>query len=411
MIEILIVEDNPKKSDKVIQVIQENTKQSSCRLTVTRNIKDAKEMMYDNTYDVVILDLVLPEDEEDKLPKAENGIGFLDDIYDNPLINEPSHVIGLTAVKELKPQYEEKFHKHKNHLIDYQEESFNWKDQLKNFIWRHLEEISKKNPGSLEYDYDIALITALDKELEAIKQLPVTWKKVESLDHDKTNYIETTFLSDKKSLRVVAAACPQMGMNAAAVLSMKLIQNFRPKYIIMTGIMASTKDKETGEFGFGDIIVADECWDGGAGKVTENENGQNVFQAGARHLTLNTDLKEMIRAYQENTTIFNGIRENFLPRQKAVLELHIGPTASVAGVIENSAIIKQLKSHDRKLLGLEMETYGVFYAANNCANPKPIPLSIKSISDFADTAKNDEYQRYAAYTSANFMYLFALNEL
>jgi nucleoside phosphorylase len=194
-------------------------------------------------------------------------------------------------------------------------------------------------------------------------------------------------------------------------LTMKLIQNFRPRYLIMTGIMASTKDKSEGSFGFGDIILTDECWDGGAGKISEDNQGGTIFQASAKHLTLNADIKEIARSYQLDATLFNNIREKSILKPKTVLELHIGPTTSVAGVIENSEVIKQLKSHDRKLLGLDMETYGVFYAANNCSNPKPVAISIKSISDFADTAKNDQFQQYAAYTSAYFMYHFVLNEL
>src|SRR6218665_2272579 len=149
MIDILIVEDNIDKSEKVLQLIHDQTKPGLCNCTVVHNIKDAKEAMYDNFYDLVILDIVLPEDEDDKLPKAENGIQFLDDIYDNPNMNEPVHIIGLTAVKKLKPQYEENFHKQKNHLIDYQDGSYNWKDQLKNFIWRLLEKEEQFNKKRL----------------------------------------------------------------------------------------------------------------------------------------------------------------------------------------------------------------------------------------------------------------------
>lgn len=58
-----------------------------------------------------------------------------------------------------------------------------------------------------------------------------------------------------------------------------------------------------------------------------------------------------------------------------------------------------------------MESYGIFYSAHNATNPKPTPIVIKSICDFGDKHKADNYQIYAAYTSACFMYEFALNEL
>ena len=34
--------------------------------------------------------------------------------------------------------------------------------------------------------------------------------------------------------------------------------------------------------------------------------------------------------------------------------------------------------------------------------PRPIPIIIKSICDFADSRKSDEYQKFAAYTSCEF---------
>ncbi|UKJ05811.1 hypothetical protein [Solitalea lacus] len=53
-----------------------------------------------------------------------------------------------------------------------------------------------------------------------------------------------------------------------------------------------------------------------------------------------------------------------------------------------------------------METYAVFYAACNCSKPQPLAFSTKSLSDFANEEKNDDYQMYAAYTSASYLYNF-----
>jgi nucleoside phosphorylase len=53
-------------------------------------------------------------------------------------------------------------------------------------------------------------------------------------------------------------------------------------------------------------------------------------------------------------------------------------------------------------VGLDMESYAVVYAANHASAPRPIPIIIKSICDFADSKKADDYQRFAAYTSCEF---------
>ena len=42
------------------------------------------------------------------------------------------------------------------------------------------------------------------------------------------------------------------------------------------------------------------------------------------------------------------------------------------------------------------------YAAYHANEPKPIPLIVKSVCDFADNRKSDYFQRYAAYSSCEF---------
>jgi nucleoside phosphorylase len=58
-----------------------------------------------------------------------------------------------------------------------------------------------------------------------------------------------------------------------------------------------------------------------------------------------------------------------------------------------------------------MESYGMFHAAVNSNSLASLPICIKSVCDFADGGKGDKYQKYAAYTSAEFMKYLIQNEL
>jgi hypothetical protein len=58
-----------------------------------------------------------------------------------------------------------------------------------------------------------------------------------------------------------------------------------------------------------------------------------------------------------------------------------------------------------------METYGVYLACRLCTQPRPLAIAAKSVCDFGAPPKTNEYQRYAAFTSANFIYEFALDQL
>lgn len=49
-----------------------------------------------------------------------------------------------------------------------------------------------------------------------------------------------------------------------------------------------------------------------------------------------------------------------------------------------------------------MESYAVAYAAEHVVEPRPVPLIIKSVCDYADAQKSDQYQKFAAFTSCEY---------
>jgi nucleoside phosphorylase len=82
------------------------------------------------------------------------------------------------------------------------------------------------------------------------------------------------------------------------------------------------------------------------------------------------------------------------------LALHIGPVASGAAVVADEGTLNQVIDQNRQLLGIEMETYGVYVAAEEAPEPRPKALSLKAVVDHADARKGDESHRYGAYLSA-----------
>lgn len=411
---ILIVEDNTDKLKEIIQTIE--------HIDALKNLKSedyidheidglgARKKMKEKNYDLLILDIAIPLRKSENID-AEGGLKLLDEILKREGYKIPIHIIGLTALEEIYAKASSNFASQILSVIKYSNTDIEWQSKLMNGVEQRITAKVSAATAALNYDYDIAIINAVETEFHAVKALSKDWNRV-AVQSDSTSYFETTFSKDDKQFRVVAACAHQMGMNASAVLSLKMIHNFRPKYLFMTGIMASVKDITS--HGYGDIIVADESWDGGAGKITEDENGITVFLPTANHIRLNTDISQKIRSIKDNPTLLRSIKDKWKPNSVPNTELtvHIGSVTSVAGVIENKAIIDELKKQDRKLLGLEMETFGMYYSAANCSHPKPLAaISLKSISDFANTSKNDLYQSYASYTSAQVMYEFIISEL
>ena len=85
--------------------------------------------------------------------------------------------------------------------------------------------------------------------------------------------------------------------------------------------------------------------------------------------------------------------------------------ASGASVLQAASLMDDVKDQHKNLVGVEMETYAVFTAAQYASEPRPKCISIKSVCDFGDEDKKDGAHLYAAYTSARFLYRFAIGAL
>lgn len=408
MLNIIVVEDNIPKRDKILALIEESIDIPISNIKSVPNIKSAKQLIYRQPFDLMILDLVLPIDEDDN-PDPKNGIDFLSDIHSNPQVKPITHIIGLTGYSEHFEEYKTDFENRLWQLINYKAEETDWKERLKNLLYHLLkvraEFLQREN---LDYDYDIAILTALrDPELEQVLNLDGNWEEFKS-NNDATLYYKGSFQNSSKKFKVVATCSPQMGMVASSTLCMKIIHNFRPKFIFMPGIAAGIE----GDVNFGDILIADQTYDGTNGKISTNDSGQQEFNPNPTPLSLDSDLKEKVRSYISKSDYFFELKKKWSGNKPSTeLKLSIGPIVSVPYVVQNKNKLIELKGYQRKLIGLEMEGYGVFYSANNGFNPKPKPMLIKSVCDFGGHEKADDYQKYAAFTSAQFMYDFILNEL
>jgi nucleoside phosphorylase len=89
----------------------------------------------------------------------------------------------------------------------------------------------------------------------------------------------------------------------------------------------------------------------------------------------------------------------------------VGPVASGAAVVENQTLVNGLLFRDRKLVALEMESYGFYLSARHSVEPKSQFVMIKGACDKASPQKTDGFQAYAAFISAQLIYRFIVSEM
>lgn len=242
------------------------------------------------------------------------------------------------------------------------------------------------------YESFAALIYVTDTEELAVMRM-YDWKEIH-LDGDDQLYFEAQDAGDKK---IIAARQDEMGMTASATLTMKMIEQFRPKYVIMPGIAAGTEDEESNIQMYGDVVLANLVWNYSNGKYVSKDEAEIVFgEVGFLPRPTVVKVDEELIGYFEKAV--NSTHNE--------THVHVGALASGSTVVANKHILeKQIKDQSYITKGLEMEGYGVAYAASHATEPRPKAIIAKSVCDFADSRKSDVYQKFAAHTSCEFVKL------
>lgn len=250
------------------------------------------------------------------------------------------------------------------------------------------------------YQCTALITTAVEIETNSIKSLYNSWKRL-SVKGDNQAYYEAFFEKDGKQYRIITAQQSVMGMTAATVLTMKGIEEFHPKYVIMSGIAAGTGDEAKQIYG--DVIVPDIIWDYSTGKFvgpdeTEIRFGDIGFLPRPRSVYTSEEIIEIVKSTMN--------------REDNEFHVHIGPLACGSSVVANRAVVeRQVLSLFPHTIGLDMESYSVAFTCQNCKSPHPTPIIVKSICDFANSEKSDQYQKFAAYTSSRYVKYLLENHL
>jgi nucleoside phosphorylase len=399
---ILILDDNFEKLKKITQKLTELEGIEVDDIKTVSNSHDAKIALTEVNFDLFILDLAVPPRVDQEI-KLDGGTELLQELIERPKYKVPEHIIGITAYEDVYDISHSFFSNHCRILIYYDDSTNAWSEQLKNGVSQILE---ARCNSVLNHNYESALciVSALQEpELAEVLKINWEWEEV-SLPNDVTRYHRGSYQDkDGKKKTVIAAAASRMGLVAAAVLTTKMIGYYKPEFVAIIGITAGVPKKTK----YGDVIVTETSWDWGSGKWVSESKNILGFLPSPHHIQLSVDLRAKFLKFKEDFLNLAKIKNDWNgEKPDHDLRLLVGPVASGASVIADGKTISQVLLQHRDLLGVEMETYSVFASCAESVTPRPTPFSIKSVVDFGDVRKNDAYQRYGAYTSAQAMRLF-----
>lgn len=390
---ILIVDDEQTKVQAIAQVIE--SVDSNISPEISMFAKDARTKLKNKKYDLVILDLALPK-LATSTPCQETGLELLTEIIDHDTLYEPKKIFCLTGIKDISEDYKEIIEDKLVTLHEFDFGSERWKGPLTSEIERQLR--PQVLQEILDYDIDFLIIMALkEPELSELLKLNLNWSKPEQIDD--TSYVYRGKIGDQT---IVASSLPRMGSTSSAIITTKLVNRFRPRYVLMGGICAGIKEQTK----LGDLILASSSWNWETGKWMTYE-AEKKFKIEPFHINIDPSISTIFDVNLSNDmelmTIYSKYKDD---KPDNIPSFRVGPIGCGSSVVGNQEIINEIQEQDRKVLGIEMESFGVYYACHLANQPKPKFFCLKSVCDFADENKNNNFQRYSSYMSAKLLELF-----
>ncbi|TKI98777.1 response regulator [Bacillus cereus] len=398
MFKVLVIDDDGSKTRTIRQELTNFQFLNDSDISTVQCSQDAIKALREFQFDVIILDINLPYRFGDT-PDPEGGLKLLQRAMgDGRKYKLPKEVIGLTEHDTSMQLVEEYFGNNLFSLIKFDRTSLKWVEQIKNKL-SYIKSL-KENPQTDSYIFDVGFVCALSSpELSEVLKIEANWVK-QIFKNDNLIYYIGGILVEDQYLRVVAVAANQMGLSAAAVTTMKMINLFKPRVMIMPGIMGGVKF----EVSIGDVVISDPSWDYGDGKY-DVEDGEITFKQSPLQIRLDKSLEQEVNILRSDKDLIMELYTSFSEQKPSdPFTVHIGPVASGAAVVAASSKIQAIKQQQRKLLGIDMEIYGFMYAVENTNGIKPLGIGIKGVSDLSDEDKNSDYAQYAARNSVMISY-------
>lgn len=288
------------------------------------------------------------------------------------------------------------------------------------YIWENSSndiETTVFNQSLSSGEVDIAIICTLKKELDAILAMnrgrQQEWEELKTENNKSFFYKKNLYSKNKKSLSIIACkkSDNKMGSTVSANLTTEIIHRFQPKVILLVGIAAGTRSNGRN---IGDILIATEVVDYDSGKVIE-QDGTLRYEYDSHSIKVNKEINNLfinVSNYDDSLKrIYDDACSTYSDLPERAIKIYSGTLVCGNKVIASQEIVNGIKQRYRNFIGLEMESYGVYYSADNSSIDNPHFLCIKSVCDFADPSKNDSSQKLAAFTAAEFCYEFIVNHI
>ena len=382
---ILLVDDNEAKSSALVSEIESalaNDRQRS--VTVAKTLSNAVRLASVFIFDLIILDLMLPY-VEGGAPSSQAGLELLRQLRaaDNP--NVATTVIGLSAFPEEIAFSRSTFESLGVLVTQFNEDSA-WRQSLRSV----LERVSTR-ASSKPIDVDFLILCALEEERAGFDH--AGFEKVSEVIVAGLNVHYTRIAGSPERLGCIIRLS-QMGLVSATFETGVALNAFSAEVLCMSGICAGFSRQTK----LGQLVVASPAWEYQAGKWSKNG-----FEIAPMQIPLRPATRAAIDQIINRSGFIQDIESGVditVTRPSNHCKPMLAPFASGSAVIADSRRLEHIQEQHRKVAALDMETFGVYFAAYESSSAARHYFSVKCVVDFADTKKDDDLHPYGCVIAA-----------
>lgn len=381
---ILIIEDNGTKANDVAALLRSEMASKGEGLgnvDLSSNLSDAVKKISTVKYDLIVLDLMLPF-LEDGLAETNAGLELLKQLRKSDSFNRDAFLVGLSAFPDELTIARHQFEAAGVLILEYQPNG-TWGLALSAIV----DDISKRADADR---LDFVIFVALQEEKAGFFDTGLSWGTTTTV-----NGLNAQFATlNDRNLKGAIVQLRQMGLVSAVLDTALAIMAFRPNVVCMSGICAGFSS----EAALGQLVVASPAWEYQAGKWSNAG-----FEIAPYQIPLRPKTRVLVDQALEMQGFLDSLELGLPPghnRPAKRMAPIVAPATTGSAVIASEERLRHIAAQHRKVAALDMETFGLYYAAHESLSDIAHFFSVKCVVDLADKEKSDDLHFYGCAVSA-----------
>jgi len=391
-----IIHDRPDVADEIEAVIRE-AGGSECRVDRADDVLKARDLLRENFYDLAVIDLTLPVRNGRGEATLTNAELLLAEIFETGDVRVPSDILGISLDDDVLRLVRTSIGQHLMGCLHENPDNV-WKEDLAAKI-RYVQAAgrARRLVANSQYDVDLLIITALDKEAAPYQEFFEITDCEEHRNAQKFDFVDVIGHRRRGILFSVGSS----GQAPTGSATQALLTQFKPRLALMSGFCGGV----SGRTNLGDAVAfkSSAAWD--YGKWVDVPGSTPVFRPrpGALNVPVRgvrDTIRTMVNAYVPGDEMVGAVMRASagLVSNWRLMEEAAG---SGSAVITSSEKLGEITQGDDAIRAVDMESYAFYHACLNTPVLPPDFACVKAVADHCNGDKDDRLHVACSLISAS----------